>query len=255
MTFSPRVPTAPRPPAAFPLLRTIALSACAVLLGGCYVEAGAGGAVAVEAPPPPGAATEVDFETALSPYGEWIDTPEYGRVWRPSEAAVGADFTPYATGGQWAYDDQGWVFETAYPWGWAPYHYGRWYYGDRGWVWMPGDEWAPAWVDWRYGDDYLGWVPLGPPGYVVVESRWAFVGAHDFGRPGIGAYLLPPERVHVAFGATVGVDAHAGGHAWSPGPSPEHIARVTGAPVVRAKATAAPRPRTRTPSRTFRRGR
>jgi hypothetical protein len=31
-----------------------------------------------------------------------------------------------------------------------------------GWVWVPGTEWAPAWVAWRYTDDYVGWAPLPP---------------------------------------------------------------------------------------------
>ena len=31
-----------------------------------------------------------------------------------------------------------------------------------GWVWVPDYEWAPAWVEWRYNDDYLGWAPLPP---------------------------------------------------------------------------------------------
>ena len=33
-------------------------------------------------------------------------------------------------------------------WGWIAYHYGHWYRDpDFGWFWIPGDEWAPAWVD------------------------------------------------------------------------------------------------------------
>jgi len=49
------------------------------------------------------------------------------------------------------------------PFGWITYHYGRWYYGDfYGWVWIPNDEWGPAWVEWRYDDDYIGWAPLPP---------------------------------------------------------------------------------------------
>jgi hypothetical protein len=49
------------------------------------------------------------------------------------------------------------------PFGWITYHYGRWYYDNYyGWVWMPDDVWAPAWVEWRYDDDYIGWAPLPP---------------------------------------------------------------------------------------------
>jgi len=48
--------------------------------------------------------------------------------------------------------------------GLATYHYGRWVYDSYyGWLWTPGTQWAPAWVSWREGGDYIGWAPL-PPG-------------------------------------------------------------------------------------------
>ena len=41
---------------------------------------------------------------------------------------------------------------------WVVYHYGRWAFEPGiGCFWVTGDEWAPAWVNWRYGDDYFGW--------------------------------------------------------------------------------------------------
>jgi hypothetical protein len=70
--------------------------------------------------------SEADFQPLLSPHGEWIHVPPHGLVWRPSVAVVGADFVPYATGGEWVYTDYGWSFETQWEWGWAPFHYGRW---------------------------------------------------------------------------------------------------------------------------------
>src|SRR6202012_3214404 len=51
----------------------------------------------------------VDYQTfynELSPYGQWINTPEYGYVWTPS---AGADFQPYATSGHWVYSNYGWT--------------------------------------------------------------------------------------------------------------------------------------------------
>jgi hypothetical protein len=30
-----------------------------------------------------------------------------------------------------------------------------------GWYWIPGNAWGPAWVNWAYGGDYIGWCPLG----------------------------------------------------------------------------------------------
>ena len=107
---------------------------------------------------------EVSYQTfydELSPYGQWIDYPEYGYVWVPDASP---DFRPYSTNGHWVWtDDYEWMWVSDYDWGWAPFHYGRWeedaYYG---WIWIPGYEWSPAWVAWRDGGDYYGWAPLRP---------------------------------------------------------------------------------------------
>jgi len=100
------------------------------------------------------------FYEGLSPYGEWFQEPSYGWCWTPYD--VSADWRPYSDG-HWEYTDYGWSWASNETWGWAPYHYGRWFFDDSyGWVWVPGTEWAPAWVAWRYGDDYVGWAPLPP---------------------------------------------------------------------------------------------
>src|SRR5947209_10186094 len=59
-----------------------------------------------------------DLQQATEPYGEWLDTPEYGRVWRPDQAVVGDDFEPYLTNGHWISAEEGWAFESAWIWGW-----------------------------------------------------------------------------------------------------------------------------------------
>ncbi|MFY0581164.1 DUF6600 domain-containing protein [Cystobacter fuscus] len=100
------------------------------------------------------------FIDELAPYGQWLALPNVGLVWKPSPSVVGPDFVPYATGGQWVYSDEGWTFVSQWDWGWAPFHYGRWFLSsDDGWVWVPDTDWAPAWVDWRSGDGYIGWAP------------------------------------------------------------------------------------------------
>ncbi len=101
------------------------------------------------------------FYDELSPYGRWIDYPNYGYVWVPD---AGPDFRPYSSNGHWVWtDDYEWMWVSDYDWGWGPFHYGRWeedpYYG---WIWVPGYEWSPAWVAWRDGGDYYGWAPLRP---------------------------------------------------------------------------------------------
>lgn len=104
------------------------------------------------------------FYTALSPYGSWVEMPGYGWCWRPTVAVVDTTWQPYSQGGRWIYTDSGWYWQSSYSWGWAAFHYGNWYRSPAcGWVWVPGYTWAPAWVTWRYTDDYCGWAPL-PPG-------------------------------------------------------------------------------------------
>src|SRR5260370_41512622 len=101
----------------------------------------------------------------------------------PSTAIVGADFSPYASGGHWALTEYGWTWISDWDWGWAPFHYGRWAaLGSRGWCWIPGTLWGPAWVSGRWGGGYVGWAPL-PPRRVWV---------------GRGGGPPTPSRLHVA---------------------------------------------------------
>jgi hypothetical protein len=104
------------------------------------------------------------FYEGLSPDGEWFQDPSYGWCWTPYE--VSSEWRPYSDG-HWEYSDYGWTWATEETWGWATYHYGRWFFDDSyGWAWVPGSEWAPAWVAWRSGDDWVGWAPLPP------TARW-----------------------------------------------------------------------------------
>src|SRR5688572_16631158 len=63
------------------------------------------------------------FYDDLSPYGQWINNPEFGHVWVPRLSG----FRPYYSNGHWAYTNYGWTWVSNYNWGWAPFHYGRWY--------------------------------------------------------------------------------------------------------------------------------
>lgn len=100
------------------------------------------------------------FYNTLLPYGEWVWTQRCGWVWSPYNVPV--DWRPY-TRGRWVMSDYGWTWASSEPWGWACFHYGRWFDDDTyGWVWCPGTVWAPAWVCWRYSDDWIGWAPLPP---------------------------------------------------------------------------------------------
>jgi hypothetical protein len=136
------------------------------------------------------------FYDDLSPYGNWVFTPDYGYVWVPD---AGPDFTPYSTSGYWTYSVYGWTWVSYYPWGWAPFHYGRWYYDNwYGWAWVPGNEWGPGWVAWRQCDGYYGWAPMTPGFNVTVNVNWnliptfswIFVPRIHFGFPGMEHYYV-----------------------------------------------------------------
>ena len=45
------------------------------------------------------------------------------------------------------YPATGYMWASAYPWGWLPYHYGSWAFigGGVGWAWVPGETMAGAW--------------------------------------------------------------------------------------------------------------
>ncbi len=123
-----------------------------------------------------------DFRSGLDRYGRWVETPEYGWVWQPTQ--VGSRWQPYWDG-RWMWTTAGWTWVTDEPWGWATYHYGRWAMLDGvGWIWLPGRVWGPAWVAWRWGGGYAGWCPLGPRGVVYAQPRsWVFVETPNFLTP------------------------------------------------------------------------
>jgi hypothetical protein len=122
-----------------------------------------------------------DFHAPLTPYGTWVEIGSYGRCWRPARVAVG--WQPYCYG-SWIWTDCGWYWASDEPWGWACYHYGTWYYDSfHGWVWVPGIEWAPAWVSWRFGGGYCGWAPLAPHGVVIAPRSFVFVEVARFHEP------------------------------------------------------------------------
>jgi hypothetical protein len=184
-----------------------------------------------------------DFRVALEPYGAWRHHRRFGNVWVPASRA--RDWRPY-TVGHWVYtDDYGWYWvadDQEADWGWITYHYGRWYRdADFGWSWIPNDVWGPAWVDWRYGDQYVGWAPE-PPDEVVVEvedepAYWSFVGAGDLIAPSIATVLLPFDRRAEFFRRTAlvnrpvmmrGPDRR---FAVNPGIAPGNIAAIRGRPL------------------------
>jgi hypothetical protein len=145
------------------------------------------------------------FYDDLASYGNWVERPQYGWVWTPRAAAT--TWRPYQNG-HWAATDEGWTWITDEPYGWATYHYGRWYDDpEYGWEWVPGNEYAPAWVSWHEGGDYIGWAPLPPSvsfraGLLDVSlapDAYVFVPERQFLAPRIVDYVVPRqdcERVY-----------------------------------------------------------
>ena len=145
---------------------------------------------------PAAAPTQQTFEQQLSPYGRWVDTPEYGRVWVPGN--VPPDWQPYSDG-RWVSTSAGWTFVATAPWGPYVFHYGRWgWRAGFGWSWIPGYRWAPAWVSWRWVNGYACWAPLGPPGYRYPRRwpGWVVVPHAHFTAP-IHRWAVPRAQVGV----------------------------------------------------------
>jgi hypothetical protein len=178
------------------------------------------------------------FYDELSPYGMWVDYPNYGYVWIPNGDP---GFSPYATAGHWVFTDDGWTWVSDYPWGWATFHYGRWDYDNvYGWLWVPDDEWAPAWVSWRRSPGYYGWAPLRPGISVSIafgreyherNERWIFVRDRDITRPDIGRhYVNRTKNVTIINNSTVIVNTRKDNKrnvTYIAGPDRDDVQKVT----------------------------
>ena len=164
------------------------------------------------------------FYSSLSPYGTWVEI-DYGMVvWRPTIIQRG--WIPYRQG-RWIWTDDGWYWDSYEPFGYITYHYGRWYYDDYyGWIWVPDYDWAPAWVEWRYDDYYIGWAPLPPYAefsisiginythdYYVPYNHWHFVKYNHFCDPYVYNYYVAPKykyRIHSRTKYRTNYDYHDG---------------------------------------------
>ncbi len=139
--------------------------------------------------PPPTVAQDFDM---LDPYGDWIQVPGLGDVWKPR---VPYDWSPYRYG-NWEWTDRGWMWMSDEEFGWVVYHYGSWEYQEGlGWVWIPGYEWSPARVTWFVTDQFVGWAPLPPSGMMVPRPQddapgrwWSFVEPRYFAHSGVNGF-------------------------------------------------------------------
>jgi len=188
------------------------------------------------------------FYSSLAPHGEWIPVDGGVFAWRP--AHVEGAWRPYVNG-QWLWTDEGWYWDSDEPWAWATYHYGRWYYDDYyGWLWLPGYDWSPAWVEWRYGGDCVGWAPLGP--YAVFDTNfgvyyrrpwstpyhyWSFVDCGFMASPGVHQYVYRTENNTRFIGRTrtAGNVRYDGGRIVTRGPDISYVERQGNVRIHRAE--------------------
>jgi hypothetical protein len=131
----------------------------------------------------------------LSYYGAFNNWPGYGMMWQPY--LMGAGWDPFMDGAWSWYPGMGYMWASAYPWGWMPYYYGNWVYAPGyGWGWQPG-----GWSSWHGGLHYVGaaatfHAPTVPKGTVntvavgrggpVLTSTSAFPAILRGGSAGIG---------------------------------------------------------------------
>jgi len=157
------------------------------------------------------------FYDKLSQYGQWVEHPRFGYVWLPQNVAE--DWRPYTIGHWINTKEYGWYWESEEPFAWAVYHYGRWGYDEElGWFWVPGNVWAPAWVEWRYPKkaskadkkSYVGWAPVGPrmSGYAYgveadyeppVAESWVFVEPEYIVADDIYDYVVPVTDIDIVY--------------------------------------------------------
>jgi hypothetical protein len=110
----------------------------------------------------------------LDAYGDWVETRDYGYVWRPHVTVVNNyyNWAPYRYG-HWRYcPPYGWTWIPDEDWGWAPYHYGRWVQVNNNWCWAPRGYgyryrrawWRPALVAFVFiptsHGEHIAWYPL-----------------------------------------------------------------------------------------------
>jgi hypothetical protein len=193
------------------------------------------------------------FYDELSPYGTWVNYPNYGYVWMPNEDP---GFSPYATSGRWVFTDDGWTWVSDYPWGWAVFHYGRWDYDNMyGWFWVPDNEWGPAWVSWRRSPGYYGWAPLRPGisvdiafgrNYHELNERWIFVRERDISRSDVSRHYIDRNKnIAIIDHSTIITNTRNDDKRkvkYMTGPARDDVQRVTHKPVTSVVVREADRP-------------
>src|SRR6266536_6366089 len=108
-------------------------------------------------------------------------------------------------------------------------------------IWVPGNEWSPAWVSWRQGDEVIGWAPM-PPDEIYAEIQddpdfWVFARASDIVAPAVAVVVLPaPQAIAFVSRTTIisrtrVVQRNGRAIVANPGVSPSVVAAKIGRPI------------------------
>ncbi|HEV2961204.1 MAG TPA: DUF6600 domain-containing protein [Candidatus Angelobacter sp.] len=115
----------------------------------------------------------------LNYYGQYYNVPGYGNMWQPY--GVNAGWDPFANG-YWNFTPGGYVWVSAYPWGWMPYRFGHWQFvNGYGWLWRPPS--AGYWSTWNYCPPVFN-APAGFQAPVPPAVRIAGNGVAGGSKPG-----------------------------------------------------------------------
>jgi FecR protein len=135
----------------------------------------------------------------LGYYGSFSNISGYGMMWQPF--FTGAGWDPFMDGAWSWYPGYGYMFVSAYPWGWMPYRYGNWIsIPNRGWMWQPGGFNAWAAVP-HINGTALAHPLVAPAGSVNTVAVGK--GGPVFGRP--ASSMFPTRMVLNAGSAGLGI--------------------------------------------------
>ena len=133
----------------------------------------------------------------LNYYGSYSNVPGYGMMWQPFFTGVGWD--PFMNGAWSWYPGYGYMFASAYPWGWMPYRYGSWMsVPGMGWMWQPG-----GYSNWLTVPRFAGTLPANF--HPLVAPAAGTVKTVVVGRPGTTSAMLPSRLVVNAGSAGMGI--------------------------------------------------
>jgi len=133
----------------------------------------------------------------LNYYGAYSNVPGYGMMWQPYFTGIG--WSPFMDGAWSWYPGYGYMFASAYPWGWMPYRYGSWMFVPGfGWMWQPG-----GYNSWVAVPRYTGTLPTGF--HPLVAPSTGTVKPVAVGKGGSVSAMPPSHLVLNAGSAGIGI--------------------------------------------------